>query len=47
MVCVKLWDTEAALRQIRPPVGPTTTLVSFQNGVLKDSLLKPPTRMLS
>ncbi len=39
MVCVKLWDTEAALRQLRPLVGPETTLVSFQNGVLKDSYL--------
>lgn len=39
MVCVKLWDTEAALDQLRPLVGPETTLVSFQNGVLKDSLL--------
>ena len=38
MVCVKLWDTEAALEQLRPLVGPETTLVSFQNGVLKDSL---------
>src|SRR5512142_2311076 len=37
MVCVKLWDTEAALEQLRPMVGPQTTLVSFQNGVLKDS----------
>ena len=40
MVCVKLWDTEAALEQLRPLVGPETTLVSFQNGVLKDSLLR-------
>jgi 2-dehydropantoate 2-reductase len=40
MVCVKLWDTEAALVQLRPMVGPETTLVSFQNGVLKDSLLR-------
>ena len=40
MVCVKLWDTEAALDQIRPLVGPGTTLVSFQNGVLKDSALR-------
>jgi 2-dehydropantoate 2-reductase len=39
MVCVKLWDTEPALQQLRPLVGPHTTLVSFQNGVLKDSLL--------
>jgi 2-dehydropantoate 2-reductase len=40
MVCVKLWDTEAALRQLRPLVGPDTALVSFQNGVLKDSMLR-------
>lgn len=40
MVCVKLWDTEAALEQIRPIVGPLTTVVSFQNSVVKDSLLK-------
>ena len=40
MVCVKLWDTEAALDQIRPLVGPGTTLVSFQNGVLKDGALR-------
>lgn len=40
MVCVKLWDTEAALRQVRPLVGPDTALVSFQNGVLKDSYLR-------
>lgn len=39
MVCVKLWDSEAALQQMRPLVGPDTTLVSFQNGVLKDSYL--------
>ena len=40
MVCVKLWDTEAALEQLRPLVGPDTTIVSFQNGVLKDSFLR-------
>jgi 2-dehydropantoate 2-reductase len=40
MVCVKLWDTEAALAQLRPLVGPDTALVSFQNGVLKDSFLR-------
>ena len=39
MVCVKLWDTEAALEHLRPLVAPETSLVSFQNGVLKDSLL--------
>src|ERR1700680_5180555 len=40
MLCVKLWDTEAALGEIRPLVGPETMLVSFQNGVLKDSYLR-------
>ena len=40
MLCVKLWDTEAALEQLRPLVGPETTVVSFQNGVLKDSILR-------
>jgi 2-dehydropantoate 2-reductase len=30
---VKLYDTEAALRQIAPLMGPSTLVVSFQNGV--------------
>src|SRR3954469_9867158 len=36
MLCVKLWDTEQAIVQMRPMVGPDTAIVSFQNGVLKD-----------
>lgn len=40
MISVKLWDTEAALRQIRPMVGPDTAIISFQNGVLKDQTLR-------
>ena len=40
MLCVKLWDTEAAIEQIRPLVGPQTTVISFQNGVLKDQYLR-------
>jgi 2-dehydropantoate 2-reductase len=40
MFCVKLWDSEAALQQIRPLVGPETAIVSFQNGVLKDEALR-------
>ena len=40
MLCVKLWDTDTALQQIRPLVGPNTTIISFQNGVLKDQYLK-------
>lgn len=40
LFCVKLWDTEAALQQIRPMVGPGTAIISFQNGVLKDQYLR-------
>lgn len=40
MLCVKLWDTEAALEQIRPLVGERTTIISFQNGVLKDEAVR-------
>jgi 2-dehydropantoate 2-reductase len=40
MLCVKLWDTEAALQQIRPMIGAGTTIISFQNGVLKDQYLR-------
>lgn len=40
MLCVKLWDTEAALQQMRPMVGSGTTIISFQNGVLKDQYLR-------
>ncbi len=36
---VKLWDTDAAIDQIRPIVGPETAVISFQNGVLKDQYL--------
>ena len=39
-LCVKLWDTEAALEQVRPLVGAQTAIVSFQNGVLKDHALQ-------
>ncbi|GAB3764671.1 2-dehydropantoate 2-reductase [Ramlibacter monticola] len=40
MLAVKLWDTEQALAQIRPLVGPDTAVISFQNGVLKDRALR-------
>jgi 2-dehydropantoate 2-reductase len=40
LVGVKLWDTEAALEQMRPLVAPSTTIISFQNGVLKDQYLR-------
>jgi 2-dehydropantoate 2-reductase len=37
---VKLWDTEAAVRAILPIVGPTTAVLSLQNGVQKDDVLR-------
>jgi len=37
---VKLWDTEAAAESIRPLVGEDTAVISFQNGVVKDDILK-------
>ncbi len=40
MLCVKLWDTDEAIARIRPMVGPATTIVSFQNGVMKDAYLR-------
>lgn len=40
MLCVKLWDTQQAIEQIRPMVGPDTAVISFQNGVLKDQSLR-------
>jgi len=40
LIGVKLWDTEATLQQLRPLVGPATTIISFQNGVLKDQYLR-------
>lgn len=33
LFCVKLWDVEAAGRQIRPMVGPDTAVVTLQNGI--------------
>jgi len=37
---VKLWDTEAAARSIRPLLGPHTGVLSLQNGVIKDDILR-------
>jgi 2-dehydropantoate 2-reductase len=38
---VKLWDTEAAARSILPLIGPETGVISLQNGVVKDDILRP------
>ncbi len=40
IVGVKLWDTAAAADAIKPIVGPQTAVVSFQNGVAKDDILR-------
>lgn len=40
LIAVKLWDTEAAVRAIRPMVGPETAVISLQNGVIKDDILR-------
>lgn len=40
ILSVKLWDTEDAARAIAPIVGPTTGVLSLQNGVIKDDILR-------
>jgi 2-dehydropantoate 2-reductase len=40
ILSVKLWDTEDAARQIAPIVGPETGVLSLQNGVVKDDILR-------
>jgi 2-dehydropantoate 2-reductase len=40
ILSVKLWDTEAAARAIAPIVGPQTGVLSLQNGVVKDDILR-------
>ncbi len=37
---VKLWDTVEAAEAIKPLLGPSTGVVSFQNGVVKDDILR-------
>lgn len=40
LFAVKLPDSETAVRALRPLFGPGTAIVSFQNGVQKDDLLR-------
>ena len=40
ILSVKLWDTEDAARAISPIVGPHTGVLSLQNGVVKDDILR-------
>lgn len=37
---VKLWDTRDAAEAVRPLLGDGTAVVSFQNGVVKDDILR-------
>lgn len=37
---VKLWDTLEAAQAVKPLLGPDTVVVSFQNGVVKDDILR-------
>jgi 2-dehydropantoate 2-reductase len=37
---VKLWDTEAVAQSLKPMVGPNTAVLSLQNGVVKDDILR-------
>jgi 2-dehydropantoate 2-reductase len=40
LIAVKLWDTEAAARAVKPVTGPDTAVLSLQNGVIKDDILR-------
>lgn len=40
LIAVKLWDTENAARAVKPIVGPDTAVLSLQNGVIKDDILR-------
>jgi len=39
LLCVKLWDVEAAARAMAPVIGPDTIVLSLQNGVQKDEVV--------
>ena len=40
ILSVKLWDTESAIRQMRPMLKAGTAVLSLQNGVIKDDILR-------
>lgn len=40
LIAVKLWDTETAARAVKANVGPNTAVLSLQNGVIKDDILR-------
>src|SRR5690242_9334182 len=40
LIAVKLWQTQAAAEAVKPLVGPDTAVLSLQNGVIKDDILR-------
>jgi 2-dehydropantoate 2-reductase len=40
LICVKLWDTEKVARAVAPIVGRDSAVISFQNGVQKEDVLR-------
>jgi 2-dehydropantoate 2-reductase len=40
IIAVKLWDTESAARAVKMIAGPDTAVLSLQNGVIKDDILR-------
>ena len=40
LIAIKLWDTEAAAHAVSAIVGPATAVLSLQNGVQKDNVLR-------
>ena len=40
ILSVKLWDTESAARAVKPLLGPDTGVLSLQNGVVKDDIMR-------
>jgi 2-dehydropantoate 2-reductase len=49
VISVKLWDSEDAARQVAPIVGRDTAVLSLQNGVIKDEILRrffPPEQVM-
>lgn len=40
ILAVKLWDIEDAAKKLKPIVGPHTAVLSLQNGVIKDDILR-------
>src|SRR6266852_828164 len=40
ILSVKLWDTESAIRQMKPMLKSGTGVLSLQNGVIKDDILR-------